>query len=340
METNINSSEALLIQPEHPDYIFDGEFAENPDLIDIIIPNGIKRIEKWAFDRCDELKSVFIPESVASIGETAFFYCDSLVSITIAQNNPVYHSANNCVIETASKKLVLGCKSSAIPDDGSVTSIGENAFYGCDIENITIPACVTSIGESAFSFCRELKSVNLPDGITSICDGTFINCGSLTSITIPDSVTSIGRQAFEGCSGLTSISIPNGVTSIGDYAVDRCSGLTSITVAQGNPVYHSANNCLIETAAKKLILGCKDCFIPTDGSVTSIAHSAFAECKGPKELFIPNEIKTIGAAAFSLCQGIQTIYCEAESKPEGWDDKWNINCNAEVIWGCNGNTEN
>ena len=102
---------------------------------------------------------------------------------------------------------------------------------------------------------EDLTEVTIPAEVTSIGEHAFYDCSGLTSITIPDSVTSIGEYAFQDCSSLTSITIPNSVTSIGSSAFSECSGLTSIVVEDGNPVYHSAGNCIIETATKTLILG-------------------------------------------------------------------------------------
>ena len=116
-----------------------------------------------------------------------------------------------------------------IPD--SVTSIGNEAFYGCSgLTNVTIPNSVTSIGNKAFSGCKNLTSMTIPNSVTSIKDWTFSGCENLTSMTIPNSVTSIGDFAFHGCSGLTSVTIPNSVTSIGDLVFNGCSRLMSVTI--------------------------------------------------------------------------------------------------------------
>ena len=186
-----------------------------------------------------------------------------MTSIVVDEGNYVYHSAGNCIIETASKTLIVGCKNSIIPDDGSVTSIGGFAFWNCDgLTTVTIPDSVTSIGINAFSGCstnliekengvsyvdswvidfdESVSSVELREGTRGIADSAFENCTNLTTVTIPDSVTSIGIYAFRYCDGLTSVTIPDSVTSIGFGAFSDCSGLKYVTfegtVAEWNAV--------------------------------------------------------------------------------------------------------
>ena len=64
------------------------------------------------------------------------------------------YSSGNCLINKKTKTLVEGSDNSVIPTDGSVTSIGDSAFYGCSgLTSITIPDSVTNIGDHAFSVC-------------------------------------------------------------------------------------------------------------------------------------------------------------------------------------------
>ena len=205
----------------------------------IIIPsehNGkaVTAISSTAFNNETNITSVVIPDSVTSIALGAFSGCASLESLTVADGNTVYHSAGNCIIETATKTLVVGCKSSAIPDDGSVTNIGERAFWNCNaLTLITIPDSVTSIGDHAFDNCTALASIVIPDSVTNIGEYAFRGCTSLTSVTILDGVTSIGGHAFDNCTALTSIVIPDSVTNIGDWAFYEFDGLTSVVIPNG-----------------------------------------------------------------------------------------------------------
>lgn len=129
-------------------------------LTSITIPDSVTSIDNYAFSGCNGLTSINIPNSVISIGTLAFGDCSSLASITVENDNAIYDSRDNCnaIIETDSDTLVVGCKSTIIPD--SVTSIGNYAFKGCSsLALIKIPDSVTWIGDSAFEHCNSLKEV-------------------------------------------------------------------------------------------------------------------------------------------------------------------------------------
>ena len=185
----------------------------------------------------------------------------------------------------------------------SVTYIDVEAFFGCSyLTTIVIPDTVTYIGIGAFVGCRSLTDINLPANLTSISKNLFASCG-IESITIPDSVTSIGGTAFKE-SKIKSVNIPNGVTSIERGVFTGCEELTSVTIPS---------------------------------SVTSIDSHAFGGCKKLESIIIPSSVTHISKNAFYGNENL-TVYCEAESKPDGWDDEWTGDERKdikvkEVIWG-------
>lgn len=166
-------------------------------LSSINIPNSVTSIGFLAFSGCSSLTNINIPASVTRIDFEVFLNCDGLTSIIVNENNTKYHSINNCLIETETKTLIAGCKTSIIPSDGSVTSIGASAFFGCTgLTSVDIPSSATSIGYSSFNECSGLTSITIPNSVTSISNYAFSNCPKLTNITFQGTMAEWNNISF------------------------------------------------------------------------------------------------------------------------------------------------
>lgn len=169
--------------------------VKNTSKTEYIIPDTVTRISDRAFAGCDNIQSLVIGSGVVEIGnifstgELSMFggAGDSLENITVNVGNKKYHSSGNCVIDTESKTLVIGCKNSVIPTDGSVTIIGKGAFAGCSrLTSIKIPKNIVSIGSYAFHGCTGLTSVTIPTSVTIIGHFAFASCQNLSTIAFED----------------------------------------------------------------------------------------------------------------------------------------------------------
>ncbi len=90
----------------------------NPDNIkEIILPDTIRTINKYALSRCLNLERVVLNEGLTQISDYAIYRSPSLVSIELPS---------------------------------TLTTIGRYAFYWTALETIKIPSLVTSIGAQAF----------------------------------------------------------------------------------------------------------------------------------------------------------------------------------------------
>ena len=306
------------------------------NLASISIPDTVTRICEYAFDdcsgltnvtfgensqlasigtntfrNCSSLTSIEIPYNVTNIGYYAFNGCNSIANITVAQGNVAYRSVGNCLIEIASKNLILGCNTSIIPNDGSVTSIGDSAFKNRSaLTSIDIPNGVISIGYDAFNGCSSLKNIVVPDSVTKIGGGAFGGCSNLESITLPfvgDSVKTesdsyqypfgyiFGTSAYEGGSKTEQeyYSWSTNYTTKSYYYIP--SSLKTVIITGGNILYGAFDGCNNITN------------ITIPNNITSIGDYAFDGCSNLTSITISGSVTSIGKRAFYACNSLVNI---------------------------------
>ena len=140
-------------------------YRNDEEITDLVIPNSVTSIGKYAFLGCTSFKSVTIPSSVTSIGYRAFYGCGGLTKVNItdlaawcniqfggdSDSNPLSFAHHLYLNNKEIRDLVI---------PSSVTSIGEYAFYGCGgLSTVTIPNLMESIGDYAFKDCNAITDI-------------------------------------------------------------------------------------------------------------------------------------------------------------------------------------
>ena len=291
-------------------------------------------MDGWRIHK-DSVQSVSIDADVTSLGNYAFYNFQSLASVTFGENSQ---------ITDIGSYAFAGCESLVsieIPD--GVTRIGNSSFNGCKLlDGVALPSVLEYVGDSAFTGCEGLieqvngvsyvgqwavacdasaTSVALRDGTVGIGECAFAFCSDLESITLSSGLKHVGDFAFLYCESLTGISFPSSMTTIGSSVFSGCTAFSEMEVEPGNAVYHANGNCLIKTADKVLVVGCKASVIPSDGSVTSIGVGAFEECADLAELEIPSSVTRVAASAFSGCTDLISV-----DEGVGYVDGWVVSC--------------
>jgi len=150
---------------------------------------------------------------------------------------------------------------------GTITSIGEKAFFNCDyLVSIDIPEGVTAIHDQAFSSCKLLTSVHLPSTLRELGANVFSNCSSLQTVVFEDGLTLLAQRAFEGCRKLENVTLPSTLREIETASFQNCQALDSI--------YLPAS---VETIAGNAFSGCRAIVLEVHGD--SYAHT-YAQKRG------------------------------------------------------------
>lgn len=141
-------------------------------------------------------------------------------------------------------------------------------------------------------------------------DGYEIFNDILEEIIISEGVTAIKPSAFSYCKNLKRVVLPNTIKNIGANAFSECEKLSDIILPNG---------------------------------IESINERAFEECSSLTTINIPKSVTYIGEEAFYYCSAL-TIYCEEISKPDAWDDEWDMPYKEPslpyifpTVWDCNNN---
>ncbi|MDE7312615.1 MAG: leucine-rich repeat protein [Eubacterium sp.] len=180
---------------------------------------NVSSIGSDAFEDCLGLIQVNLPDSVKRIGNSCFSGCRNMREINIPSGvvNIESFTFNGCA----------GLEKITIPD--RVIRISAFAFKGCSsLKEVDIPNSVVSMGDSAFADCTNLERIHLSNSIDIVGIWLCSGCTALKEVNIPDGVTNIAEHAFEDCTGLRKISFPQSIDRISAEAFNRCTNLTDV----------------------------------------------------------------------------------------------------------------
>ncbi len=142
---------------------FAGLFINLLNLTSLRIPNSVKRIGKYAFAGCVNLKYVDFGYGLEKISDYAFAVTGlKSVSLPPGVTEVGYYVFSYC---TDLKQINLN----------NIVKVHDYAFKGCEaIREISLPK-VYEIGKGAFSDCTSLKTITLGSGLKDIYPEAFDN---------------------------------------------------------------------------------------------------------------------------------------------------------------------
>ena len=264
---NDNSLDLACINSVIPDdgsvkKILDCAFSRINGLTELVFPSSVEQLEDSAIYQCDHLRRIEFGKDIWYISATAIIECPQLSELTVADENPRFYSQGNCIIDSERKTMVLGCKNSIIPDDGSVMEISEDTFAPIE----------------------ELTELWIPDGVEVVRTEAVTRCLNLQSVYFGRNIKHIETGAICFCYGLKKISVHPENTyykSVDNCLIELDTGRV-ILVANGANIPSDGNVCIIAAGAfscwRGSVLDYEEFSIPDN--IISIEDSAFTVVHG------------------------------------------------------------
>lgn len=305
-----------------------GAFAHS-QLINITIPDSVTNISKQAFRSCKKLEVVEMGNGVNYIPQEMFYECEKLSTFVLPESiesigKHAFAYTSLTGIDLTKVKTIEDCafgytKLTNVNISDSVTSMGEQVFYGCEeLETAIIGVGLTGIPKETFALCENLINITLGSNVETIGDNAFYQASlqninltgiktigaaafymnNFTSINIPNNVTTMGENAFNSCSSLQNVVIGDGLTEISEKCFRFCRKLKTVTFGKN-----------ITVIKEEAFRSCYDLTSVDLTNIASIGVSAFEDC-GFKNLVITGSVKTIGKEAFRACASLESVIIE------------------------------
>ena len=188
------------------------------------LPDSVEKIGKCAFAYCESLTKFRIPRGLILMEEGAFMHCTALAEFTgdpktggtagstdDAENEgnfPIL--AEDGAVYTGDGAMLLAYPCAAgirFKVKEGTKEIGYGTFDGTSLEEVVLPGSLTKIGNYAFYGCEHLKAPAFPEGLKQLgmhcfdVQEMFFNPEDIPEeqdvIRIPASLEEIGEHAFD-----------------------------------------------------------------------------------------------------------------------------------------------
>lgn len=293
VDSHVNSNGEVII-PEGVEKIEAEAFMDNQQVKKVVMPNSIVEIAENAFSGCTNLEDIKFSNNLKVIGSDAFLDCKKITSIELPKTLEIIGEEAFARCEELEKVL--------IDYEAKIRELQDCIFYECKkLKEIEIPKSLKNIGEYVFCSCEQLQDIifDQQSQLENIQEGAFFECKNLENINLPVGVKSIGKAAFKDCTALKSVQFDKNseLFEIGEQAFQMCENIKKIELPQnveliGNYAFDAC------TSLNNIMLG---------QNVQSIGDFAFANCTKMQTIEIPNLVSKIGRGAFYSCTDLKDI---------------------------------
>lgn len=304
----------------------------------LTLSEGLEKIFATPICGCDELRELELPQSIEYVSPDVFYNH----RLSIIYNGKTYtsHDTNELCKAVCFDEDGLYIKDGVLIEildreqgdelviPATVTEIGPGAFLDRYCTKVTVPSTVTKIEESAFYAVAYIGELVFEEGITTLPDNLFTSA-SVGRMVLPSTLTDIKEYSLG--SNSDTVFVYNGKeycrnVYLSYHEDDWCKLFTMLMPQYNEDGLLIEDNVLVDALFcidrldRELVIpegvtvigeaafidSCYSYYIKLPQSLTEIKDKAFL-FTFIKEIEIPENVKSIGAGAFSGCSSLTRV---------------------------------
>ena len=289
-------------------------FYDCRKLQQIKLNNNITAIGNSAFTRCRELSQIIIPESVQSVGTNITNMCFNLAEVVnlspVTTNIPKsgesrYGAVFNYCTSLEDSKLTIEDGMVWLDYNGEMWLV--NDFQ--PEENLILPDDYHGKSyniEAMAYYCEyDIKSIVLGSNINIIEYAAFSQCSSLVTVQFPKNLKVLENSVFMDCINLKTIVLPDNIESLMHMALSG-SGLEEIIIPE-TVTYWEYGTFSYCSSLKRVTI--------KNASCTLDRGSYFSDCTLDNLYFDDEDVLELNAKWFGNVTSIKTLSLSAAIPP-------------------------
>lgn len=268
----------------------------------VVIPEGVEKINSYAFANLTALEEVVLPSTLQSIEYGAFVGCTSLEKITFSGENN---------LQIINQNAFENCDLQGTLDLSAACVISDYAFAGnTKLEGVITSDDLLSIGQYAFAGCKKLGDVTITAGKVKYGAYAFTGCKALNSFYVNASVLPDGM--FYECEALKTVTVGPDVNEIGEFAF-RDTQVSKFEISDGSTAFKVQSEDYILSADETQVIAVspnfKGEFKVSDlggAKVTTVAAGAFSHNTNITSVELPT-VTVVGDYGFGSCDDLASV---------------------------------
>lgn len=320
--------------PETLKTVASGAFYMCKNVVNIVLPEGVEKIEEVAFSRCSAT-SITIPSTIKTLEMYVFgdsntdksalekLYCHHIDPSLITIDNKTFGNIDfsTCTLSVPKGTKALYATAAGWKDFKNIIEEGDIITISFTIGQLQYEVTaanevmITGVTDKTLEYFDIKPSVTYEGttyNVTAVGERAFEDCRNLVRFQ-PERVKmplkTIGKEAFRGCEKLTNLLFGSTLETIEDGAFMKCSSLQNLEIPAG---VSSIGDGVFDECGKLASIAVNSAnqyYTSSNGALYNKNKTTLLVCPNMRgdSYIIPSGVKRIESGAFYYCTNLKSV---------------------------------